>query len=76
MVVYERKRDFLVAALALFGYSVSDAIVDVQGGIRYLLGGLTQETLREEGIFASAYDEGRRGDLIQPSGSVVVEVGL
>jgi hypothetical protein len=48
MVVYERKRDFLVAALALFRYSVSDAIVDVQGGIRYLLGGLAQETLREE----------------------------
>jgi hypothetical protein len=45
MVAHERKRVFLVAALALFGYSVSDAIVDVQGGSRYLLGGLAQETL-------------------------------
>jgi hypothetical protein len=76
MVVQEPKRVVLVAALALFGYSVPDAIVHIQGAIGYLLSCLTQDALREKGVFSSAYDEGRSGDLVQPSGSVVIEIGL
>src|SRR5215207_6605847 len=76
MVVYERKRVVLVAALALFGYSMPHPVVDAQGCCGYLLGGLAQDALREEGVFASAYDEGRHGYFVQPSGRVVVEIGL
>jgi hypothetical protein len=72
----ERERVFLVAALALLGHTVPDTLVDVQGRVGYLLGGLAQEVFREEGVFVSAYDEGRRGDTAQVSCGVVAEVGI
>jgi hypothetical protein len=57
MIVDERKRVVLVAALALFGYSVPDTLVHVQGAMGYLLSCLAQDALREERVFGSAYDE-------------------
>jgi hypothetical protein len=40
----ELERILLVAPLALLGYPMPDAVVDAQGSVQYIFGGLAQET--------------------------------